>query len=117
MTDGDLWSAWRIWMGVATVVVLIAATLLVIIWLTARRILADAVRALTAAEAIRAPRRSRSGVVLAWASSHTARSPLDQISLDRWRGSRPSPSRPSRRTSPAPPARLLSRTAALLWAS
>jgi len=54
MTDGDLWSAWRIWMGVATLVVLIAATLLVIIWLTARRILADAVRALTAAEAIRA---------------------------------------------------------------
>jgi len=53
MTDGELWSAWRIWMGVATVVVLIAATLLVIIWLTARRILADAVRALTAAEAIR----------------------------------------------------------------
>jgi len=35
MTDGELWSAWRIWMGVATVVVLIAATLLVIIWLTA----------------------------------------------------------------------------------
>jgi len=32
----------------------IAATLLVIIWLTARRILADAGRALTAAEAIRA---------------------------------------------------------------
>jgi hypothetical protein len=54
MTDADLWSAWRIWMGVAAVVVLIAATLLVVIWLTARRILADAVRALTAAEAIRA---------------------------------------------------------------
>ena len=54
MTDADLWSAWRTWMGVAAVVVLIAATLLVVIWLTARRILADAVRALTAAEAIRA---------------------------------------------------------------
>ncbi len=54
MTDADLWSAWRIWMGVAAVVVLIAATLLVVIWLTARRSLADAVRALTVAEAIRA---------------------------------------------------------------
>jgi hypothetical protein len=53
MNDADLWAAWRIWMGVAAVVVLIAATLLVVIWLTARRILADAVRALTAAEAIR----------------------------------------------------------------
>lgn len=53
MTDAELWSAWRIWMGVATLVVLIAATLLVVIWMTARRILSDAVRALTAAEAIR----------------------------------------------------------------
>ena len=51
MTDAELWSAWRLWMGVATLVVLIAATLLVTIWLTARRILADAVRALKAAEA------------------------------------------------------------------
>ena len=53
MTDAELWSAWRIWMGVAVVIVLIAATLLILIWLTARRILKDAVRALTAAEAIR----------------------------------------------------------------
>ncbi len=54
MTDTDLWAAWRIWMGVATVVILIAASLLIIIWLSARRILADAVRALKAVEAIRA---------------------------------------------------------------
>jgi len=54
MTDAQLWSAWGIWMGVATVVVLIAAALLIVIWLTARKILADAVRALHAAEAIRA---------------------------------------------------------------
>lgn len=54
MTDADLWAAWRLWMGVATVIVLLAAALLVIILLTARRILADAVRALNAAEAIRA---------------------------------------------------------------
>ena len=54
MTDAELWAAWRIWMGVATVVILIAASLLLIIWLTARRILADAVRALNAVEAIRA---------------------------------------------------------------
>ena len=53
MTDAELWASWRIWMGVATVVILIAASLLIIIWLTARRILADAVRALKAVEAIR----------------------------------------------------------------
>ena len=54
MTDADLWAAWRLWMGVAVVVVLIAAGLLITIWLTARKILADAVRALNAAQAIRA---------------------------------------------------------------
>ena len=54
MTDTELWAAWRVWMGVATVVVLIAATLLIVILLTARRILADAVRALNAVEKIRA---------------------------------------------------------------
>lgn len=54
MTDAQLWSAWAIWMGVAAVVVLLAASLLIVIWLTARRILVDAVRALHAAEAIRA---------------------------------------------------------------
>lgn len=54
MTDAELWASWRIWMGVATVVILIAASLLIIIWLTARRILADAVRALNAVEAVRA---------------------------------------------------------------
>jgi hypothetical protein len=53
MTDTELWSAWRMWMGVAAVVVLLAATLLVIILVTARRILADAVRALNAVEKIR----------------------------------------------------------------
>ena len=54
MTDADLWAAWRLWMVVATVVVLIAAGLLITIWLTARKILTDAVRALNAAQAIRA---------------------------------------------------------------
>ena len=54
MTDADLWAAWRLWLAVAVVVVLIAASLLVIIWLTARKIYADAVRALNAAQAIRA---------------------------------------------------------------
>ena len=53
MTDADLWAAWRLWLGVAVVVVLIAASLLVTIWLTARKIYADAVRALNAAQAIR----------------------------------------------------------------
>jgi len=54
MTDAELWAAWRIWLGVATLVVVIAASLLIIIWLTARKILVDAVRALNAVEAIRA---------------------------------------------------------------
>lgn len=49
MTDAELWSAWRIWMGVAVLVILVAASLLVTIWLTARGILAHAVRALNAA--------------------------------------------------------------------
>lgn len=53
MSDADLWAAWRIWMGVATLVILIAAGLLITIWLTAKRILGDAVRALNAVEAIR----------------------------------------------------------------
>lgn len=54
MTDAQLWSAWQLWMGVATIVILIVASLLIIIWVTARTILKDAGRALNAVEAIRA---------------------------------------------------------------
>jgi hypothetical protein len=46
-------NAWGLWMGVAGAVVVIAATLLITIWLTARAIYAHALRALKAAEAIR----------------------------------------------------------------
>ena len=53
MSDADLWAAWRLWMIVATVIVLVAASLLVTIWLTARSIHAHALRALAAAEKIR----------------------------------------------------------------
>jgi hypothetical protein len=53
MTNADLWTAWRLWMAVATVVILIAASLLITIWLTARSIAAHARRALRAVEAIR----------------------------------------------------------------
>ena len=53
MTDANLWASWRLWMGVATVVILIAATLLIVIWRAARGIHAEAVRALEAAERIR----------------------------------------------------------------
>jgi len=53
MSDADLWAAWRLWIGVAVVVILIAATLLIAIWLVARSILAHAVRALRAADRIR----------------------------------------------------------------
>ncbi len=53
MTDADLWAAWRLWMIVAAVIILVAAALLITIWLTARSILSHAVRALNAAERIR----------------------------------------------------------------
>jgi len=53
MTDADLWSSWLFWMGVASVVVLIAAGLLITILVSARRILREALRALQAAEEIR----------------------------------------------------------------
>jgi len=53
MTDADLWSAWTLWLGVAVVVVALAAALLIAIIATARGILAEALRAKAAAEAIR----------------------------------------------------------------
>ena len=53
MSDADLWSAWRMWMLLAVVIILVAAVLLVMIWRTARGIYSEAVRALTAAESIR----------------------------------------------------------------
>lgn len=53
MSDAELWSAWRLWLGIAAAVVLIAAVLLITIWITARQILKHAVRALNAVEAIR----------------------------------------------------------------
>lgn len=53
MTTAELWGAWRLWMLVAAAIVLVAAVLLITIWLTARGILAHARRALAAAERIR----------------------------------------------------------------
>lgn len=53
MSEAELWAAWRLWMALAVVIVLVAASLLVTIWLTARSILAHAQRAIAAAEAIR----------------------------------------------------------------
>ncbi len=53
MTDADLWAAWRLWLVVAVIVILIAASLLITIWLTARSIVTHAIRALAAAESIR----------------------------------------------------------------
>jgi len=41
------------WMGLATVIILVAAVLLIMIWRTARGIYAEALRALRAAEKIR----------------------------------------------------------------
>jgi hypothetical protein len=53
MTDAELWGAWQLWLGVAVVIVLAAAALLIAIIVTARGILTEAVRAKAAAEAIR----------------------------------------------------------------
>lgn len=53
MTDAGLWTTWEIWLAVAGVIVLVAAALLITIWLIARSIFQHAVRALKAAEAIR----------------------------------------------------------------
>jgi hypothetical protein len=53
MTNAELWAAWRLWMAVATAIILVAASLLVTIWLTARSIARHATRALRAVEAIR----------------------------------------------------------------
>ena len=53
MTASDLWTAWGIWMGVAAAIILVAAALLVTIWLTARSIATHAGRAIVALEAIR----------------------------------------------------------------
>lgn len=53
MSDTELWRSWALWMGLATLVIVIAAALLITIWLTARSILAHAMRAHAAAEKIR----------------------------------------------------------------
>lgn len=54
MTDAELWGAWRLWMAIAAAIILVAAILLLIIRQTARAIHRDALRALAAAEKIRA---------------------------------------------------------------
>ena len=52
MTDAELWATWRLWLIVAALVVVIAAALLITIWMTARAIYAHAARALAAAQKI-----------------------------------------------------------------
>ncbi|MDQ6830683.1 MAG: hypothetical protein M3081_17625 [Gemmatimonadota bacterium] len=53
MSDAQLWASWRLWMGVAALIIVVAAVLLILIWRTARGIYTEAVRALGAAERIR----------------------------------------------------------------
>lgn len=53
MNDAEIWAVWRVWLLVGAAVVLVAAALLVTIWLTARSIAAHARRALAALETIR----------------------------------------------------------------
>lgn len=53
MTDAQLWASWRLWLGVASLIIVVAAVLLITLWLTARGIYREAVRALGAAQKIR----------------------------------------------------------------
>lgn len=53
MNDAELWSAWRLWMGVSAAIIVVAAVLLIMIWRTARGIYTEALRALRAAEKIK----------------------------------------------------------------
>ena len=54
MTDADLFRLWYLWLAIGGAIVVVAATLLVTIWLTARGIEREARRALAAVERIRA---------------------------------------------------------------
>ena len=54
MTAAELWAAWRFWLLIASAVIVIAAALLVTIWITAMSITRHARRAIAAAERIRA---------------------------------------------------------------
>lgn len=52
MTDTDLYQLWYLWLVIGGAIVIVAATLLVTIWLTARGIRREAARALRAVEKI-----------------------------------------------------------------
>jgi cob(I)alamin adenosyltransferase len=54
VTDAELYRLWQVWLAVGGAVVVVAASLLVTIWLTARAIHREARRALSAVEQIRA---------------------------------------------------------------
>jgi hypothetical protein len=52
MTDADLYRLWYLWLAIGGAIVLVAAALLGTIWLTARGIQREALRALRAVEKI-----------------------------------------------------------------
>ncbi len=52
MTDADLYRLWYLWLAVGGAIVVVAAALLVTIWVTARGIEREALRALAAVEKI-----------------------------------------------------------------
>ena len=65
MTDTALWASWQLWMGVAALIIVVAAALLILIWRSARGIHTEAVRALRAGE------RIRTGTMSIWALETT----------------------------------------------
>jgi flagellar basal body-associated protein FliL len=52
MTDAQLWSTWGLWLAFASVLVLVAAGLLIAVLVAARGILSEALRALAAGEKV-----------------------------------------------------------------
>ena len=54
MTDATLYSNWFFWLGIASVIVVAAAVLLILVWLAARRILNLAVVALGLVQQVKA---------------------------------------------------------------
>ncbi|MEM7130139.1 MAG: hypothetical protein AAF702_27660 [Chloroflexota bacterium] len=71
MTDASLYSNWFFWLGIATVIIVSAAVLLILVWLMARRILNLAVTALGLVQEIKA------NTAIIWALEDTNRTAVN----------------------------------------
>ncbi len=75
MTDADLFSTWYLWLGIAAVLIVVAAALLVAVWLAARRILKLAGAALGLVQQIK---KNTDGVWALEATNETATGILEE---------------------------------------